>query len=318
MPAATPLVAVAVVSWNTRELLDRCLVSLRPDAERGLAEVWVVDNGSTDGSPALVRERHPWVTLVEPGANLGYGRAVNLVAARTRTPWVAASNADVALEPGALERLLAAGDADPGAGLVAPRLVLPDGSTQHSVWAFPTVGATLVQNLGVLLVPRRLAARLAIRGGWDADRAGRVPWAVGAFLLARREAWEAIGGFDEAQWMGTEDLDLGWRARRAGWATRYVPDAVVHHAESAATGAVWGEDLPLHWQRCAYAWMVRTLGRPRTLLVAALNVGGSGGRYLLFLARAGFREDAGLRALRRWTLVHAYAAAPRRVLDRLR
>src|SRR5215213_6678802 len=115
-PAVPPTVAVAVVSWNTRELLDRCLRSLRPAADAGFAEVWVVDNGSTDGSPDLVRERHGWATLVEPGDNLGYGRAVNLVAERTSSPWFALSNADVALRAGALERLVATGEAVPGVG----------------------------------------------------------------------------------------------------------------------------------------------------------------------------------------------------------
>ena len=76
---------------------------------------------------------------MEPGENLGYGRAINLVAERTTSEWLAIANADVALRPGALERLMAAGDADPGAGVIAPRLILPDGSTQHSAWAFPTV-----------------------------------------------------------------------------------------------------------------------------------------------------------------------------------
>jgi GT2 family glycosyltransferase len=311
--------AVAVVSWNTRELLDRCLRSFAPYAAGGRAEVWVVDNGSSDGSPAMVRERHPWARLVEPGENLGYGRAANLVAARTASDWIVVSNADVALTPEALERLIAAGEADPGAGIVAPRLVLPDGSTQHSVWAFPTVASTAVQNLGAWLAPRALAERHAIAGAWNPDRGGRVPWAVGAFLLVRRAAWEAVGGFDPELWMSAEDLDLGWRMREAGWATRYEPGAIVLHEESAATGAVWTQDhLPLHWQRCAYAWMVRKRGRGRTLAVGLMNFAGSGSRYLLRLAQARLRPDDDLRALGRWTLVHAYALAPRRVLARYR
>jgi GT2 family glycosyltransferase len=307
-----------VVSWNTRELLDRCLCSLEQAAASGLAEVWVVDNESSDGSPEMVRDDHPWVHLVESGSNLGYGRAINLVAERTDSPWLVISNSDVALHPGALERLLEAGEADPGAGVIAPRLILPDGSTQHSVWGFPTLATTAVQNLGPRLAPRDLAERMAIRGGWNPDRGGRVPWAVGAFLLVRRSAWDQIGGFDPGQWMSAEDLDLGWRMHEAGWATRYVPEALVDHEESAATGSVWGEDLPLHWQRCAYAWMVRRRGRARTVAIAAVNFLGSGGRYALFLARARFRQDDGLRALGRWTLVHAYALAPRRRLARYR
>jgi len=311
-------VVVAVVSWNTRDLLDRCLQSLAPSVQSGTAEVWVVDNASTDGSAAMVRKSHPDVRLVDSQENLGYGRAVNLVAERTDSAWLVASNADVALRSGALERLLAAGEADAGAGVVAPRLVLPNGSTQHSVWGFPTIATTVVQNLGARLAPRRLAERHAIRGGWDPDRAGRVPWAVGAFLLLRRRAWEQAGGFDPGQWMSAEDLELGWRMRVAGWATRYEPAAVVLHEESAATGEVWGADLPLHWQRCAYAWMVRRRGRAVTVAVGLINLVGSGGRYAVDLARAGFKRDDRLRALGRWTLVHRYALAPQRVLARYR
>ncbi|MDQ3741613.1 MAG: glycosyltransferase family 2 protein [Actinomycetota bacterium] len=313
-------VVVAVVSWNTRELLDRCLASLRPDAEAGRAEVWVVDNASTDGSPDLVRERHPWVTLVEPGENLGYGRAVNLVAERTSSPWFAPSNADVALRPGALERLLAAGEADRGAGIVAPRLILPDGSTQHSVWAFPTVPTTAAENAGTRLLGQRIGRRLSLRGAWDPERAGRVPWAVGAFLLARRAAWEEVGGFDAEQWMSAEDLDLGWRMHLAGWATRYEPAAVVDHEENAATGKVWGDDLPLHWQKCAYAWMLRRRGRARTATVGVLNIGGAGVRLAAYAALSPVRPHlrGRLRPLAKWTLVHAYGLAPRRVLAKYR
>jgi GT2 family glycosyltransferase len=311
-------VVVAVVSWNTRDLLDRCLRSLERYASDGTAEVWVVDNGSSDGSVEMVRERHGWVRLVESGENLGYGRAINLVAERTSSPWFALSNADIALRDGALEALLAAGEADPGAGMIAPRLILPDGSTQHSVWAFPTVTGTAVQNAGPLVAGARLADRLALQGAWNADRARRVPWAIGAFLLVRRQAWCDSGGFDAGQWMSAEDLDLGWRMRAAGWATRYEPRALVDHDESAATRQVWGSDLAIHWQRCAYAWQVRRMGRLRTVVAGALNFAGAGLRCGIDFALAGFRADDAVRDRARWALVHVYALAPRSVLRRYR
>lgn len=314
----SPKVVVAVVSWNTRELLDRCLRSLEPATRAGIAEVWVVDNASTDGSAELVRARYGWAHLIASQENLGYGPAINLVAQRTTSPWLALSNSDIEFRDGALERLLEAGEADPGAGVVAPRLVLPDGSTQHSVWAFPTLPSTALQNLGPRLLPPRLADRLALRGAWDTEKARRVPWAVGALLLARRAAWDEIGGFDPGQWMSAEDLDLGWRMRAAGWATRYEPRAVVDHAESAATGKVWGDDLPLHWQRCAYRWMVVRRGRARTASVGLMNFIGAAVRYVVSLAANGFRTDERVRALGKWTLVHGYAFAPRRALDRYR
>jgi N-acetylglucosaminyl-diphospho-decaprenol L-rhamnosyltransferase len=311
-------VAVVVVSWNTRDLLDRCLASLEPDVDAGLAEVWVVDNASDDGSPEMVRERHPRVRLIASEHNLGYGRAINLAAARTSAPWLAVSNADIAVRSGALERLVASGQADSDAGVIAPRLVLPDGSTQHSVWPFPTIAATVAQNVGHRLTPRWLGDRLALAGAWDPERARRVPWAVGAFLLVRRAAWDEVGGFDPEQWMSAEDLDLGWRMRRAGWATRYEPRAIVDHAESSATGAVWGDSLRIHWQRCAYGWMLRHRGRLRTATFGLLNLVGSVMRVAHRLAQNRLRPYEGLRGHISWTLVHTYAFAPRRTLDRYR
>jgi GT2 family glycosyltransferase len=267
-------VAAAVVSYQTREHLRACLASL--EAERA-SEIWVVDNGSTDGSVAMVREEFGAVRLVEPGANLGYGAAVNLVAARTATPWLVAANADVAVEPGALAALLRAGSRDPRAGAVAPRLLLPDGSTEHSVHPFPGLGFTAAFALGLT---RPVAERLCLAGAWDPSRARRVPWAIGAFLLLRREAWDAVGGFDERHWLFAEDLDLGWRLRRAGWATRYEPGARVHHAGSAATGA-FGAERAERWQRATYAWLLRRRGLAVTRAIAALNVLGALGRAAL-------------------------------------
>src|SRR4051794_41161026 len=97
-----PPAVVAVVSWNNRGLLAEALRSLEPEVDAGNAEVWVVDNGSSDGSPALVREQFPWVTLIESEENLGYGSAVNLVARRTDSDWIVPANDDIRLAPGAL------------------------------------------------------------------------------------------------------------------------------------------------------------------------------------------------------------------------
>jgi len=313
-------VVVVVVSWNTAALLHRCLRSLRPLAEAGLAEIWVVDNASADGSADMVATAHPWVRLIASPENLGYGRAINLVAARTTSEWLAVANADVALRPGALEALLRAGGADPGAGIIAPRLVLPDGSTQHSVFPLPLPGPMLMANLGPRLVPRRLGDRLVLRGRWDPERPRRVPWAIAAFLLVRRTAWNEVGGFDARQWMSAEDLDLGWRMRALGWATRYEPSGVVDHEESAAVGKRWGEHLAIHWQRCAYAWMVRRLGRPRAVIIGAINFSGAAARLLVWalLSARRTRLRARLRPQAAWTAVHGYALAPRRTLEKYR
>jgi GT2 family glycosyltransferase len=292
-------VAVAVVSWNTRELLERCLAALEADVRAGLAEVWVVDNGSTDGSPGVVPG---WATLVEPGENLGFGRAVNLVAGRTSSQWLVAANADTAPEPGALRELIAAGERDLGAGALAPRLILPDGSTQHSVFAFPTLPFLALYNAGF---GAPLGDRLCLEGRWDPGRARRVPWAVGAFLMLRRAAFDAAGGFDPVQWMYAEDVDLGWRLRDAGWATRHVPAARVLHESAASTAVLWGEERTLRWQAATYDWLRRRRGPVRARAAYALNVSGS-------LVRARLGRGWQAERARGWKQLHrdAWRAPP--------
>jgi GT2 family glycosyltransferase len=316
---AGPLVAVAVVSWNTRELLRRCLESFRPHAESELVRVWVVDNASDDGSAQMVRDEFPWVELFASAENLGFGPAVNHVASRTDTPWIGVANADIALEPGALEALLAAGEADAGAGAIAPRLVLPDGSTQHSVFAYPTVAFNLAVATGVGRAIDSVGERFLLLGKFDPERARRVPWAIAAFLLVRREAWDAIGGFDQRQWMYAEDLDIGWRLHQAGWATRYEPAARVLHESSASTDQAWGEGGKVErWQRSTYAWMLRRMGPLRTRSGALVQVAGQAVRFaaLAPAARVAPRRFARRRDAARWWMhVHRAGLAPRRELE---
>lgn len=272
-----PAVAVAVVSWNTRELLRRCLESLAGPAAAGLAEVWVVDNDSRDGSAALVAEEFGWARLIATGTNLGYGAAVNVVAARTSTAWIAAANADVELPAGAMETLLAVGEAEPRGGAVAPRLER-DGEAERSVHRFPTLANTALAWSGL---SRRV----------DLSRPGEVDWANGAFLLVRREAFDQIGGFDPGQWLFVEDIDLCWRLAGAGWRVRYEPAVVVRHAGAAATSQA-SFDRPAREVEALYGWMARRRGWAVTRAFAVLNLAAIGVRLPIFAALALLRGAA--------------------------
>ena len=318
---SAPAVTVAIVSWNTRDLLRRALESLAPEVERGLAEVWVVDNASEDGSAELVREHFDWVNLIASDVNLGFGRAVNLVADRTSSEWIATANADIALHPGALSTLLSAGARDRGAGAVAPRLVLPDGQTQHSVFGFPTILFSLVLATGSYRFSATVGDRLAFPGHWNSERARRVPWAVAAFLLVRRRAWTEVGGFDERQFMYAEDLDLGWRLKQAGWATRYEPRAHVDHQSAAATSQLFGERLEPHWQRSTYGFLARRRGVINAWTIALVNALGAGLRWakVALAPLWGSESNPELRrAHARWLLVHLRALRSRAELERIR
>jgi GT2 family glycosyltransferase len=298
-------VTVAVVSWNTRELLVRCLRSLTPEVRAGRARVWVVDNASDDGSASAAKEHAPWAQVLEPGANLGFGRAVNLVTRQDAAEWLLAVNADIALQPGALHALLASG-ADPSVGCVVPRLLLPSGETQHSVYPLPTVPFTLAFNLGAHRLSRELASRMCLEGFWDPERPRAVPWAIGACLLIRRKAFDEVGGFDERQWMYAEDLDLGWRLHERGWVTTYEPRARVLHASGAATSKAFGERRMLAFTAASYAVLARRRGRPRAFATAALNVAGAAARvaWMTALARVRPRWRAPCESNRRWLAAH--------------
>ncbi|MGI8633468.1 MAG: glycosyltransferase family 2 protein, partial [Solirubrobacterales bacterium] len=265
-------VAVAVVSFNTRGALGGCLEALDAPGPGGRPEVWVVDNGSTDGSPDLVRE-HPRARLLE-GGNVGFGAAVNRVAAASAAPWIVAANADTAPEPGALEVLVRTGESHPGAGAVAPRLLLDDGRTQHSVHRFPGPGLAAAVSSGLATRSRRIGDRLLIDGCWDPSRARAVDWAHGAFVLFRRSAFEAVGGFDERQWMYAEDLDLAWRLRAGGWEVLYEPSARVRHHHESATAAALGPERELRKSAAAYAGVVCRRGLARAWATAALAMAG--------------------------------------------
>jgi N-acetylglucosaminyl-diphospho-decaprenol L-rhamnosyltransferase len=313
-------VVIAVVSWNTRDLLDACLRSLAGEVNAGRADVWVVDNGSIDGSADLVRERHPWANLLK-GANVGFGAAVNQVATHTATPWIAAANADIELTDGALEAMLRAGSERPSAGAIAPALVLGDGSIQHSVHPFPTAAVTLLFNLGLSQAIPALGDRLTLEGRWDPTRPRNVDWALGAFLLLRREAFEAAGGFDPGQWMYAEDLDLGWRLRQAGWRTWFEPSAIVRHSGAASTSQAWGAERTERWMWSTYAWMLRRRGLGVVRTTAIVNLLGAAARAAVLTARArvdperfGYRRATMLE----WVRLHRIGLARRSALERHR
>ncbi len=255
----------------------------------------------------MARTEFPWATVVASAENVGFGPAVNLVAERTSSAWIAIANADIEVAAGSLSKLLEAGARDPEAGLVAPRLVLPDGATQHSVYAFPTLPYTLLFNSGIWRLSSRLADQMMLEGRWNPDRARTVDWALGAFLLMRRPAWDAIGGFDPNQWMYAEDLDLGWRAAQAGWRTSYEPTAVVRHHGAASTSQLWGDARDVQWQRSTYAWMLRRRGPLVTRAFGLMNTAGAAVRAGLLTVPAvalGGPWRAKWGTMRRWMQLH--------------
>lgn len=232
-PDVLPL-AVAVVSFETRDVLERCLDSVR--AARPV-ETIVVENGSNDASVQLVRSRFPEMGLIVNPENMGYGAAANQAIAACRAPVALLLNTDTVLAPDALPALGRYLADHPEVGLVGPRLANDDGGLQPSTFPYPSLPDMLMGDTGLHLLVRRLpVVRERFLRTWAHDRARAVPWLRGAALAIRRSAFEAVGGFDRRYFMYWEEVDLARRLAVAGFETHFAPVTTVLHTRAVSTG----------------------------------------------------------------------------------
>jgi GT2 family glycosyltransferase len=230
--------SVVIVSWNTCDVLRRCLAALETESKQLLSEVIVVDNGSRDGSVEMVAREFPHLRLIDVGRNLGFAAANNLVFGLARGKYVVLLNSDAFLRPGALQKALEHMEGDPRTGLAGGRLIGQDGSWQPSARQFPSL-------LNDFLSLSGLAHRFRKSRFWGrADRTWADPlqeaetdWVPGAFSIIRASVLEQVGGFDESFFLYYEEVDLCRRIKAAGYAVRYWPDVVVVHlgGESSKT-----------------------------------------------------------------------------------
>lgn len=215
-----PQLAVIVLSWNSKRFLEDCLTSALAQTDVRV-EVIVVDNGSTDGSGAFIRDRFPGARLLELGDNLGFCAANNCGLALTRAPFVLFANSDIILDPRFAARALAAFAGDPRIGIVAGKLLRFDRVTIDSAGQFLTRSRRVVERgYGEPDAP-------------EMNEPGYVFSACGAALVCRREMIDDVSVaqefFDASFFAFSEDLDVGWRARLAGWRAYYDPSAVAFH-----------------------------------------------------------------------------------------
>ena len=229
-----PVVAV-VVNWNAGGLLLACARTL---VEAGAREIVVVDNGSSDDSvERLEAARLSRVRVVRAGANLGYGAGINRGVAVAGPGHVLVCNPDLLLDATCIAALLDRLDAEPGLGIVGPRLRNPDGSTYVSGRPFPSLNDALGHAFVGLVWRENPWSGRYLQTSWDRSDAADVDWVSGALLLVRRSTFDQLGGFDERFFMFMEDVDLCWRARQAGWRVALEPAAGAVHVVGASRAA---------------------------------------------------------------------------------
>ena len=259
-------VSVVVVTWNALPYVEQCLESVRGE------DVVVVDNGSKDGTVALVRERFPEVRLIEQeNKGMGGGNNAGMRAADGR--YFLLLNSDAWVVDDGLAQLVAFADAHPEAAVVGPKLLNTDGTLQRSARGEPTLWSLATEYLAIRkLAPHSGRLNPLYRGDFDHDRVAEVDWLSGAALLVRREAADAVGLFDEDFFMFSEEVDWMTRFRRAGWKVLFYPDAEVVHVGGASHGGrMYVENLRGHLRFFAKHRSLKEAERVRRMLLWSLR-----------------------------------------------
>jgi N-acetylglucosaminyl-diphospho-decaprenol L-rhamnosyltransferase len=219
--------SIIIVSWNTRDLLVDCLQSIYAHPPLCEFEVWVVDNASSDGSEAAIRDCFRGVELIENQANTGFAHANNQAIRRSSGQYVLLLNSDTIVGPDALNVMVKSMEAHPDAGIVGGSILNADGSPQFSYGRFPSLLSETASAWGIdnrcPISMKHSKQRRPDREVMETD------WVMGAAMMVRREVLDRVGLLDESYFMYSEEIDLAYRARRGEWKIYVLRDARIVH-----------------------------------------------------------------------------------------
>jgi GT2 family glycosyltransferase len=254
--------SIIIVNWNTEDLLCQCIDSLTLTLNKINAEVFVVDNGSTDGSVGAVRDKFPGVSLIENPVNLGFAKANNQALSLAKGGYLLLLNPDTQVRGDAIEKMVALMNSQPKTGIVGPQLLSADGSKQNSIANFPSL-ATELLNKSLLrwLFPEKFP-------GKETDYTGpvEVDSVIGACMLVRREAVEQVGLLDEEYFLFLEETDWCYQMKKAGWKIYHVPQAEILHFQGKSAEAEKGK-ARIEYYRSRYHYFRKNKGRQQSSIL---------------------------------------------------
>ena len=225
--------SIAVVSWNTKDLLTQCLEAVYATLHDVTFEVLVIDNASADGSTRAVRERFPQVKLIENRVNLGFAYANNQAIAVSQGRFILLLNSDTIVQPNALASMVSFMQSRPEAGIVGPLVLNVDGTPQRCYGAFPDIFSESIYAWG--LDSRWPLSRWFGASSGFLTNGTETGWVLGAALMIRREALEKVGFLDDSYFMYSEEIDLAYRVRKAGWRNFVLGCARIIHLGGQST-----------------------------------------------------------------------------------
>ena len=259
-----PELSVIVVTHNRAQLALDTLAAAFAAARELPTEWFVVDSGSSDGTPEAIEAAHPDLR-VERLANVGFAAANNVALAQASGRYVLLLNPDCVVREGDFRTLIAALDARPEAGIASVIQVAPSGDLQHSIRHYPSPRLALGEALGLERWFRRGRWREEETRRQPYDCVGSVDWLVGAFLIARADAIREVGFLDDRFFLYAEELDWCYRFRQAGWDVCHLPAMTVTHH----TGAEVRADLVAQLSYAKILFARKHYKRPQ---VAAIRV----------------------------------------------
>ncbi len=265
--------AVVVVNHDAGAFLDACLASVGAAAGDLTLEVVLVDNASTDGSTERAERAHPALHVIRNAGNPGFGAAANQGVRAASAPFVLLLNPDAEITGGSLAAFVKVAEERPRAGALGALVRNSDGTLQPSARKVPTMLESLGHAfIGPIKADNRFS-RAYTMADWDRSSEREVDWISGSAMLLRREAFDAMGGFDEGYFMYVEDVDLCTRLRDAGWTVLFSPELEVVH-ETGVSSRARSRKLAFEHSRSLYRYFSKHRARGwRVLLKPLVRMG---------------------------------------------
>jgi GT2 family glycosyltransferase len=238
-------VSIVIVSWRVRELLKKCLTSIYQETSNVIFEVFVADNASADGTIEMVKKDFPDAHVIANIQNIGFAAACNQAIKKSTGDFILLLNPDTIILDNAIAKTMEFMASTPQAGIVGCKITNTDGSLQPSVRRFPD----LLSHIFILFklhnfFPDFWPIRRYYMRGWPHQTTAPVDQIMGAFYMIRRAMLKQIGLLDQNFYIWYEEVDLCWRAKRAGWLTYFYPGAVIRHQK----GESFKQQTPLKLQ----------------------------------------------------------------------
>jgi GT2 family glycosyltransferase len=248
-----------LVNWNTKGHILEALRSIVDTVGDYRHEIFVVDNGSTDGSPEAIRKVFPRACLIRNEENLGFARAVNQALAQAGGGYCMLVNSDARLMQGAIKTLATFMEENPDVGIAGGQLMNEDGSRQNSIAPFPSLATELLnKRLLRILFPRQYPGKER-----DYPAPLDVDSLVGACIIVRCQAIDEVGMLDEGYFFFMEETDWCLRLKKQGWRISFVPQARILHLQGASASLAKAE-ARIEYYRSRYRFFTKWHGRART------------------------------------------------------